>query len=357
MTQKLTERQRRFVQEYLRDLNGTQAAIRAGYSPRGASVRGSKLSRHPLIAAEVEKGEGERSARARIAAETVLRELAKSAFSDIRDVVSWGRLAPHGEALRQGKTRLRRAGGRGGPADECGLDQGAVEAMIRAAYRASAAGRPLRPSPQGGRGVGRRMKLSARQRRFVEEYLIDGNARRAALRVGYKPKRPRGGYEVLHHPAVAAAIAEARASLSAIAGITPERVLAELGRLAFSDVRKLVAWSGRNADAQAGEAHGEGTSTPAGARVTLCASSELDADTAAAIREISEPGGRKVKLHDKTRPLELIARLLGMFKDPTELGPDGEPIPDCITVEFVEAKPPCEILPREGENESAKPTG
>ena len=182
------------------------------------------------------------------------------------------------------------------------------------------------------------MKLSARQRRFVEEYLIDGNARRAALRVGYKPKLPRGGYEVLRHPAVAAAIAEARASRSAVAGITPERVLAELGRLAFSDIRRLAAWGGDGPDAQAGETGGAGGRGARRARLRLLASSEIDPDTAAAISEIMQPGGRKLKLPDKTRPLELIARLLGMFKD-RDVGLDGEPIPDCITVEFVEAKP------------------
>jgi hypothetical protein len=73
--------------------------------------------------------------------------------------------------------------------------------------------------------------------------------------------------------------------------------------------------------------------------VELRASSDLDADTAAAICEIAQPGGLKVKLHDKTRRLELIARLLGMFKDRPDLRPDGEPMPDCITVEFVVAKP------------------
>lgn len=40
---RLTPRQQRFVDEYLIDLNATQAAIRAGYSEKGATVRGSEL--------------------------------------------------------------------------------------------------------------------------------------------------------------------------------------------------------------------------------------------------------------------------------------------------------------------------
>ena len=40
---KLNEKHKRFANEYLKDLNGTQAAIRAGYSPKTARVQGSKL--------------------------------------------------------------------------------------------------------------------------------------------------------------------------------------------------------------------------------------------------------------------------------------------------------------------------
>lgn len=47
---KLTARQERFVSEYLKDANGTQAAIRAGFSPNGANVTASKLLTHPHIA-------------------------------------------------------------------------------------------------------------------------------------------------------------------------------------------------------------------------------------------------------------------------------------------------------------------
>ena len=40
---KLSLKERRFVAEYLKDQNGTQAAIRAGYSPKGADVQASRL--------------------------------------------------------------------------------------------------------------------------------------------------------------------------------------------------------------------------------------------------------------------------------------------------------------------------
>ena len=58
-TRKITERARRFAQEYPRDLNSTRAAERAGYSPKGAHTEGYRLLRHPevadLIAQEVAK--------------------------------------------------------------------------------------------------------------------------------------------------------------------------------------------------------------------------------------------------------------------------------------------------------------
>ncbi len=49
----LTARQERFVDEYLADLNATQAAIRAGYSARSAHVEGSRLLTNAKVAAAI----------------------------------------------------------------------------------------------------------------------------------------------------------------------------------------------------------------------------------------------------------------------------------------------------------------
>ena len=51
----LTPRQARFVDEYMVDLNGTQAAIRAGYSRKTAEVLAYQLLQKPLVAATVAK--------------------------------------------------------------------------------------------------------------------------------------------------------------------------------------------------------------------------------------------------------------------------------------------------------------
>lgn len=81
----LNARQAKFVTEYLVDLNATQAAIRAGYSPKGAEVTGSQLLRNPKVRAEVDAALERRSARVEIKADDVLRELLRLATCDIGD--------------------------------------------------------------------------------------------------------------------------------------------------------------------------------------------------------------------------------------------------------------------------------
>jgi phage terminase small subunit len=86
----LTPKQQRFVDEYLVDLNGTQAAIRAGYSERTARQIADQNMSKLVIKAEIQKRMKSRSERTEITQDMVLRELAKIGFSDIRKVVRWG---------------------------------------------------------------------------------------------------------------------------------------------------------------------------------------------------------------------------------------------------------------------------
>ena len=73
----MTPRQQRFVEEFLIDLNATQAAIRAGYSPRTARNIASENLAKPDIQEAVAKAKRARSERTEIDAEWVLRELVK----------------------------------------------------------------------------------------------------------------------------------------------------------------------------------------------------------------------------------------------------------------------------------------
>ena len=87
MTEKLTPKQAMFVQEYLIDLNATQAAIRAGYSPHTAHRIGNENVNKPAIKAAIDDAMDARAARTLISQDRVMRELARIAFADPADVV------------------------------------------------------------------------------------------------------------------------------------------------------------------------------------------------------------------------------------------------------------------------------
>lgn len=95
----LSVRQQRFVTEYLIDLNGKQAAVRAGYSERSASTMASRLFRRPAVANAITAGVEARAARAQVTADRVIDEYARIAFSDMRRFVEWG---PGGVTLKPG---------------------------------------------------------------------------------------------------------------------------------------------------------------------------------------------------------------------------------------------------------------
>lgn len=142
--------------------------------------------------------------------------------------------------------------------------------------------------------------LNDKQQRFVTEYLVDLNATQAAIRAGYSEKTARSiGHELLTKPDVEAAVAAGRAKLSEKTGITAERVLAEIEKVAFANPRAVMAWG------------------PGG--VILRDSEELTEDEAAIISEVAETkDGMRVKLHSKLDALGKLGQHLGLFKDRVE---------------------------------------
>lgn len=90
MAGKLTPKQARFVDEYLVDLNGKQAAIRAGYSERSAEVQASRLLSKAKVAEAVSARQTKRSAKTEVTQERVIMELARIAFADMARYVEWG---------------------------------------------------------------------------------------------------------------------------------------------------------------------------------------------------------------------------------------------------------------------------
>ncbi|HQN14164.1 MAG TPA: terminase small subunit, partial [Quisquiliibacterium sp.] len=86
-------------------------------------------------------------------------------------------------------------------------------------------------------------------------------------------------------------------------GVTADRVISELARIAFGNQRAVMRWGAGG--------------------VTLRESSELTDDEAALVSEVAETvsaagGGLKLKTHDKVKALELLGKHLGMFVDKVE---------------------------------------
>lgn len=148
-------------------------------------------------------------------------------------------------------------------------------------------------------------KLTPKQQRFVEEYLIDLNATQAAIRAGYSAKNAdKIGPELLGKTRVAEAIKQAMAERSRRTGINQDRVLRELAKIAFVNAGDVV-----NMD--------EATVREGAIRDDLAAISSVKVKTIPT--ESGEIVEREVKLHDKLKALELIGKHLGMFRDKVDM--------------------------------------
>jgi phage terminase small subunit len=96
----LTKKQKQFVEEYLIDLNATQAAIRAGYSPNTANEQGSQNLAKLSIKNAIDRAIAERSKRTGVNADRIVLELAKIAFVNPTDVINMDEATIKGDANR-----------------------------------------------------------------------------------------------------------------------------------------------------------------------------------------------------------------------------------------------------------------
>ncbi len=85
-TQELTDRQARFCEEYLIDLNATQAAIRAGYSEKTANEQGARLLANVSVQEKIAELKAERAKRTEMTQDSVIQELAAVARAEIKGV-------------------------------------------------------------------------------------------------------------------------------------------------------------------------------------------------------------------------------------------------------------------------------
>lgn len=156
------------------------------------------------------------------------------------------------------------------------------------------------------------MALNDKQRRFVDEYLIDLNATQAAIRAGYSEKTAgQQAFDLLKKPEIQESISLAMKAREERTEITQDRVLRELAKIGFADIRKAVKWG-----AELPVINPETGEVLIANGVVLVSSEQLDDDTAAAVSEISQTAqGVKIKMHDKKSALVDIGKHLGMFVD------------------------------------------
>ena len=158
------------------------------------------------------------------------------------------------------------------------------------------------------------MKLTPKQMRFVDEWLIDFNGKQAAIRAGYSAKTAEvTAAKLLRNVKVQAEIARRQKDLQRRTEVSQERVVKELARVAFADATDYVQVETRTVEKNDGTELSYQT-------VTLTETAELSADQRAEIAGIKQgANGVEVKLHDKIKALELLGRHIGMFNDKLEV--------------------------------------
>lgn len=147
--------------------------------------------------------------------------------------------------------------------------------------------------------------LTEKQKRFCKEYVIDLNATQAAIRAGYSKKTANvQGAQNLSKLNIQAVIQELQSKKAAKLDISQERVLTELCKIAFGDVRNYFDENGR-----------------------IINISELGNDVTASIKSVTvqidktelrgesfvETTVKKLESYDKLRALETINKMLGYF--------------------------------------------
>lgn len=167
-------------------------------------------------------------------------------------------------------------------------------------------------------------ELTPKQQMFCKEYLIDLNATQAAIRAGYSAKTAEWiGPQLLGKSHVSAEIQAQMDKRAAKIEITAEKVLQEIAKMAFANVKDLY------------DEHG-----------ILKPISELPRDVAAAVQSVKvnlteSCAVQEVKLWDKKGTLELLGKHLRLFSDKGQEDDDA-PAPTRVIVEVKDARKPSE---------------
>lgn len=148
--------------------------------------------------------------------------------------------------------------------------------------------------------MAKKAKLTEKQQRFVDEYLIDLNATQATIRAGYSVKTANEqGSQNLAKLSIQQAIAEQMAERSKRTGINQDRVVLELAKIALVKMTDIVDNQGRiKSDASPDDL----------ACIESVKYKESESDTGSSVE-------REVKIASKLKALELLGKHLGMWND------------------------------------------
>ena len=145
------------------------------------------------------------------------------------------------------------------------------------------------------------MALTEKQRRFVDEYLIDLNATQAAIRAGYSVKTAREqASQNLTKLNMQQAISEKMAERSKRTGVNQDRIVLELAKIAFVNAADVI--DSDDATIKAG-ATADDTAAIQSVKVKVIPTKE------------GEGVEREIRLNDKLKALELLGKHLGMWND------------------------------------------
>jgi phage terminase small subunit len=174
---------------------------------------------------------------------------------------------------------------------------------------------------------------------FAQEVAKRTALERAYEMAGYSPD-PKNAARLTKKDAVRTRIDEIMTEAAVKSGVTVERIIAELAKIGFSDIRKAVRWKSALITEEEQPDGGDVlvVKNVVTNQVEIVSSDEIDDDTAAAIAEVSQntTGGVKIKFHDKRAALVDIGKHLGMFRDTANVNVALQ-----ATVRFViEAAPP-----------------
>jgi phage terminase small subunit len=162
-------------------------------------------------------------------------------------------------------------------------------------------------------------KLTKKEKLFVKEYIASNfNGVEAAKKAGYSADSAgQIAYQLLQKTSIKNAISKEIQERALRCDIQADMVIRELAKVAFSDLKDFLTFG--PADMEIVNKDGSKAIIPNGAwRIELKDSFAVDGAVLAEISD-SPKTGRKIKLHDKVKALELLGKHLGIFKEQVEV--------------------------------------